>query len=388
MSEPQGSDIANATHAIEAGRAFLEDRQSPDSLWRDFQTLAGESSDWVSGFIACVLNAACWDRPPRLQTLKALLYRQRPNGGWSYNASVPTDCDSTAWTLLALLTGPTWKPSAILRGLTYLESHQLSELGGFATYHEADGIDRFIGAEDRSLMTGWFDAHTSVTGTTLQCLLLSGFRLKDDVIQGGIRYLLKARTPHGTWPSYWWRGHSYGTYQALRALRLARAVDWSIMRPTIAYLLESQHSDGGWNDHEGTDSDVFSTAFSVLSLLLAPIQDAMAAADRGVAWLSEHQRMDGGWNATPMLRIPPPMVHDPESVTNWQLNELGTGVLIADQHRLFTSASALFAIASFCGMQRRSAKPLPDLPSQGRISKEVRRARTRCSSNPVTRTTR
>jgi hypothetical protein len=86
--------------AIARGASFLEASRGEDGLWRDFKTLAGPSSEWVSAFVACALTQAA----PGFSLSSILLRlaeRQRANGGWGYNRSVPTDCVSTAWAVLA-----------------------------------------------------------------------------------------------------------------------------------------------------------------------------------------------------------------------------------------------------------------------------------------------
>lgn len=334
-------------HAIDAAVEYLISRQGDDGLWRDFATLAGMSSDWVSGVVTYALACAAVAPEARLAAVKRVTFRQRPNGGWSYNTRVPTDCDSTAWALLALSTAPRWKPSAIARALRYVRAHQDPATGGFATYHEHDRIDQFIGAADMSLMRGWFGAHVSVTAAAVQSMLLHGASPADDTVTAAVRYLLAARRPDNLWHCYWWQGYAYPTYQAMRALGMARALDACARRDITQALLREQRTDGGWNDYGGAESEAFATAYATMALLLAPNEMTLAAASRGVDWLIERQQADGSWATVPILRIPPPMVADPSKVPSWGRNTLGTGVVIEDQHGLFTTSAALWAIARF-----------------------------------------
>lgn len=344
------------SHACAQALRFLEGRRSPDGLWRDFHTLAGASSDWVSAFVAHAIACADCRRPSVLAGCKALLYRQRPNGGWSYNRSVPTDCDSTAWAMLALSTAPMWRPSTIQHGLRFLIDHQMEDTGGFATYAARDGIERFIELPE-TMTTGWRRAHPCVTAVTIQSLLVHGEPPESKVIHRAVAYLEKERDPTGVWRSYWWKGHAYSTYHTLRAFGMARIGHRQDVQETEAFLLAEQRADGGWSDSDSAESEVFATAFIVLALLLHPDDEPLEAAGRGVEWLISQQDTDGRWPAAPILRIPPPTAMDPEQVRLWRIDEDGTGVVVADQHGLFTTAAALWAIATFRPMLSARARP-------------------------------
>ena len=76
-------DLAAVGDAIEAATGYLDDARSPDLLWRDFRTLAGESCDWVSGYVAFAAGSGGVLRSAVRTSTRALLQRQRPGGGWS-----------------------------------------------------------------------------------------------------------------------------------------------------------------------------------------------------------------------------------------------------------------------------------------------------------------
>jgi len=44
--------------ALAGGVEFLLAQQGRDGLWRDFETLAGEASDWPTGFVGAQLVGA------------------------------------------------------------------------------------------------------------------------------------------------------------------------------------------------------------------------------------------------------------------------------------------------------------------------------------------
>lgn len=336
--------------AITAAAGFIGGQRSPDGLWRDFQTLAGPSSEWVSGFVAYALGRSGRTDTGALAVSKALLFRQRPNGGWGYNESVPTDCDSTAWVLLSLSVAPVWKPSAVSRAVRYIKAHQDRSRGGCSTYAPGDQIDRFIGAPDPDLTQGWLAPHVCVTAVAMQCLLAHGERAGSDFVGACTHYLLQQRDVSGLWRTYWWPGHAYSTYHCLRALALAGALDPADARATVRALLARQSTDGGWSNTGGEENGAFATAFSLLTLLLVPDELALDGAGRAAAWLVAHQAAHGGWPTVPILRIPPPMVTRPEQVDVWRANVGGTGVIVEDQEGIFTAAAAIWALGVFRAM--------------------------------------
>jgi squalene-hopene/tetraprenyl-beta-curcumene cyclase len=333
--------------AINNGIEFIQSKQCADGLWRDFETLAGASSDWVSGFVAHAISSLKSLDEITLPVIENLMRRQRPNGGWSYNRTVPTDCDSTAWVLLALSTSPTWRPSAVKRGIRYIEMHQNKIFGGFATYCLQDGIHKFIQAPVKAVVDGWVNVHGCVTSVAIQSLLVHRVPIKSEIIQTSSQYLIRQKNDVGLWDSYWWKGYAYSTYHALRALSMCRVLREEEMKKTIQFLLSNQQGDGGWNDNFSKTSEVFGTAFIILSLLLYPNSETLSASKRGIYWLINQQNSDGSWPSAPILKITPPMVMNPDTIKNWRINQLGTGVIIEDQERVFTSSAALWALMIF-----------------------------------------
>src|ERR1700722_13587860 len=92
----------HAPDALAAGVAFLLSAQGRDGLWRDFETLAGEASDWPTAFIGAQLLDAGVRGAALDAGADALVGRQQRDGGWGYHRDVPSDGDSTACVLLFL----------------------------------------------------------------------------------------------------------------------------------------------------------------------------------------------------------------------------------------------------------------------------------------------
>jgi squalene cyclase len=335
--------------AIGKAVGFIISTHDPDGLWRDFETLAGSSSDWVSGFVLRALSISHNPGDVSARAVSSLTSRQRQNGGWSYNRVVPTDCDSTSWVLLAISPSFHQGASPIQKGVQYLWKHQDRTSGGFATYCPWDRVHEFIGVTSLDVMSGWFSPHICVTGVAVQSLLEMGAPASDEGIQKAAIYITAERNARGLWDSYWWKGYAYGTYQALKALSLCKALTAEIAENAANSLLSDQRYDGGWNDWSGIESEVFGTAFALSSLLLLQNDRALPSVERGMQWLVGQQRSDGSFPTAPMLKIPPPMVKDPAAVRRWRKDGMGTGVMIEDKRRIFTTSAALQVLSLFKG---------------------------------------
>ncbi|SFV16015.1 prenyltransferase/squalene oxidase repeat-containing protein [Pseudoduganella namucuonensis] len=344
MATPATTATLNA--AIAAAASYLEDARGPDLLWRDFDTLAGESADWVSGFVAYCAGSSGVLRGACAETLSALLRRQRPSGGWAYNEQVPPDCDSTAWVLLAMSTATIVKPSMVLRALSYVQRH--AQGPGYATYAVEDGMERYVEAAPEQT-AGWRAMHTRVSAVAVQALMLHGLVGHAHVRQV-LAELVRAQDPEGLWSSYWWQGNAYATAQALRALAAGRRLTPSIWRAAAAGLLARQQAGGGFGD-AGAPPHAFSTAMALSALLAWPDRRCDDAAHAAARWLLDAQR-GGHWGGAPILRIPTPGSTSPD-LGQYQVGRPGTGSLVRDQHGVFSTAAAMAALALYRDCLRR-----------------------------------
>jgi squalene-hopene/tetraprenyl-beta-curcumene cyclase len=121
----------------------------------------------------------------------------------------------------------------------------------------------------------------------------------------GVQWLLDAQEPDGSWFGRWGANYVYGTGAAVPALIAAGlAPDCTPLRRAVAWLEAHQNPDGGWGEdlrsyadtgwHGRGTSTASQTAWALLALLAVdPSTDAVA---RGIAWLVETQRADGGWD--------------------------------------------------------------------------------------------
>lgn len=322
---------------MERGVAFLLQRQGADGCWRDFLTLAGEGVDWPTGFVAAQLTAVGAERGHLEQAVRALVATQHRDGGWGYHGRVPTDADSTACALLFLAAlGPAGEH--VERAAACLVRHQDPASGGLPTYREPGPIRAFMRLDRTQELRGWCSPHLEVTATAGCALVAAGDAFRD-AATAAWHYVRSRQHDDGSWHSYWWTSAHYPTLQAARLARAlgdgepaARAADWA---------LRTQLDDGGWAA-PGAAVSPFATALSIS--ILACAGKLGPPAMRAVERLRALQEPDGSWPTHPMMRIAPPDVAEPDDHRAWRSDALGTGVVISDQHRLFTSAACVAAL--------------------------------------------
>jgi squalene cyclase len=325
-----------AVAARDAGIAFLVERQHEDGGWRDFLTLAGEGEDWPTAFIAAQLAAAGAPGAALDRAAEFLLRSQHSDGGWGYHGRVPTDADSTGWALLFLSAHASAETIAVEHAAAYLALAQ-AESGGIPTYAEAEPIRAFMQLDASVDLAGWSAPHVEVTATAGRALAALGADWREAAL-AAFRFVAAQQQPDGAWPSYWWTGPSYPT---LQAAALARLLDGeAAIARAAAWAARVQCEDGGFADRAGGPASAFATA-NALPLLADGPRRARAAAK-----ICTMQRSNGGWPGDASMRIPPPGVVEPSRHATWRAAGLGTGVMISDQHGLFTTAACVAALAA------------------------------------------
>lgn len=328
--------------ALAAAGEFLLGRQGADGTWRDFLTLAGEGVDWPTGYVAAQLHDASPGRAAAaLGRAAAALHRsQHPDGGWGYHGGVPTDADSTAYALLFLARVDTGAP--IAAAADCLLAHQDACGGGFPTYARPGPIRAFMGLPETVSIDGWCRCHLEVTAAAGRALAAAG---RAEAALRAWGFVAAHQLPDGAWQSYWWRGSHYPTLQAVAlALALEGAPGGAAACARArAWALGQQLTDGGWAAPAGREAAPFATALGLTLLALTGAEGSRIA--RGAACLARLQQADGGFAGGPILCIPRPFDTTVDERTPLREGELGTGVVIADQHRLYTTATCLAALA-------------------------------------------
>jgi squalene cyclase len=326
-----------AAHAV----GFVVRRRGEDGRWRDFLTLAGEATDWPTGFIGEQMLLAGSLTGLRASA-NALVSSQHGDGGWGYHPGVPTDADSTACVLL-FLARLGERGQMINRAVECLVRHQHPDSGGFATYADATPIRSFMALPADTDLAGWCSEHVEVTATAGRALGFVGGRDNESRAFRAWQFVRARQRADGSWRSYWWIGVHYPTWQAVRLAAWAR--DNAAIARATAWLVATQHADGSWAD-EGRPPSAFATA---CALHVLDIAGETSGVRRAVGWLRSSQQGDGGWPSELIMRIPPPHLVEPVRWRTWREDGLGSAVLVRDQHRLFTTALCASALASLTG---------------------------------------
>ena len=329
------------TNALAGGVGFLLTRQSDDGLWHDFETLAGEASDWPTGFIGTqLLDAGVRDTAIDRAT-DALVRHQHRDGGWGYHRDVPSDADSTAC-VLTFLAALDVERSAMERAGRCLKEFQNTRTGGISTYAGPAAIRRYLRQGPRFDVRGWCTSHLEVTATAgLAFALVPNCRFGQEA-ELAWRFVDSRQGRDGTWDSYWWADRHYPTLQAV-ALGEALEHPQPVAR-AAAWARSEQLGEGAWSA-TGFERSAFATALSLSILMRASNHDNTDIVRRGVAELVDLQQPDGGWPGHASMRIPPADMAEPDGYASWRVDSLGTGVVIHDQHRLFTTAACISTLA-------------------------------------------
>jgi squalene cyclase len=331
---------------VSAAAAFILGRQARDGTWRDFRTLAGEGEDWTTAYVGSQLSTARVSASSLRRATNALLARQRADGGWGYNALVPTDGDSTAWALL-FLARRTRRRAALAAGVRCVLAHQDPDTGGVGTYANPASILRYMGLPSSVSLAGWRQPQVEVTAVAGRALAT----LRDvpaAAVPAAWQFVREHQGDDGRWHSYWWTTPLYATFQAV-AFACSRPDlpgARSAVRRAMRWVIDTQRADGGWAPRSTTSTRAFDTALALAIMSLgAPSRGSRDVIARAVTCLCGMQLASGRWPSAPILRIPPPGITKPDQYRRWRIEELGTGVVVPDHNGLFTTATVVGALA-------------------------------------------
>jgi len=232
-------------------------------------------------------------------------------GGWAFefeNVSYP-DLDDTAEVALALRgvahPQPERVQAAVARAVAWTLGMQ-SRGGGWGAF-DADNTRALCRALPFCDFGEVIDPPCAdVTAHAVEMLAREGLR-GDARLARARDWLLAEQEPDGAWFGRWGANLTYGTGAAVPALREAGLpADHPAIRRAVAWLTRHQNEDGGFGEDlrgyvepawrgrgESTPSQ---TAWALLALLAA--EERGPATRRAVAWLVETQREDGGWDET------------------------------------------------------------------------------------------
>ena len=238
-----------------------------------------------------------------------------PPSGWYFefkNEFYP-DVDDTIMVMMALRqASPRGRSpevdAALDRGLAWILGMR-SANGGWASFDRDNNKD-FLTKIPFADFNALIDPSTAdITARVLEMfgmLFPERFSIHHPMVQGAIRFIRKEQCEDGSWYGRWGVNYLYGTWQALRGLRLI-GEDMSLpyIRRAVEWLKKVQLADGGWG--ERADSYEFpsrkglgpstpsQTAWALMGLLAAGDGDSDAMR-RGLEHLLREQTDDGTWD--------------------------------------------------------------------------------------------
>lgn len=340
--------------AIGSAVAFLVRARGRGGWWHEYDTLAGSSDEWVTGYVGSALASVPEPAAMRTATYAWRLLKTRRwwSAGWGFNRRVPPDADTTAWVLrLHRALGVTGSRRA-RRARRYLRAHVRPD-GGVATYAAEGPIRWFTRLQPKVSLRGWCSSHTCVSAAVA---LVADADNRRKIVE----YLRRSQNPEGNWVGYWWCEDAYATALAAEALELASnsgdlhrigsAVEWACRRIGPEGAARSQYEPAG---------SAFGTSCCLRILLLSArrgvARDRLRAA---VTWLLRQQRSDGSWQPSAVLRIPPPHVLDPKHYVPWIVGGRAGGSVQVDRGGVFTTATVLSALQCV----KASGEEVPPVP--------------------------
>jgi squalene-hopene/tetraprenyl-beta-curcumene cyclase len=232
-----------------------------------------------------------------------------PSGGWAFefaNDCYP-DTDDTAEIVLALrrVRHPDARRlrAALDRAVEWTAGMQSSD-GGWGAF-DADNTRTLAERLPFCDFGAVIDPPSAdVTAHVVEMLAAEGLQ-DEERCRRGVRWLLDAQEPDGSWFGRWGANHVYGTGAVVPAL-VAAGVDPAApaVRAAVGWLERHQNDDGGWGEDLRSYRDPgwvgrgvstpSQTAWALLALLAAGEDSPAVAA--GVRHLVSTQRADGGWD--------------------------------------------------------------------------------------------
>jgi hypothetical protein len=326
-----------------AASEFLINLKSDDGMWRDFNTLAGYSDEWLTGFTAdsLALFGGEAGATAAKNAFQQLLGTQANRSGWGYNQYIPRDADSTIWVLrLSQSLGYTYSAYELRNAYRFLKRH-IHRDGGVSTYKYSPKMKVFLKLQGKKVsFKGWCMPHVCVS---------AAFAGLDHPSKNAVlEFLRNHQQGDGSWKSYWYTDPEYATAMVVEALARTGNPDDLAICFRSAQWVESRVKQNV--------SNPFVAALS-LRILLAVQNRFTESLNKLVAYLLSTQQPDGGWISSAYMRIPHTDEIDPDSFKYW-LFEIGdVGSIQKDNRRIFTTATVLASIGTAIKKAKLLAQP-------------------------------
>ncbi|ALB41249.1 squalene cyclase [Anabaena sp. WA102] len=201
------------------------------------------------------------------------------------------------------------KKQAIDRALNWIATMQCKP-GGWAAF-DLNNDQEWLNSVPYGDLKAMIDPNTAdVTARVLEMLGACNLSIQPDNLEKSLDYLLKEQEIEGCWFGRWGVNYIYGTSGVLSALALINPLKYARdINQGAAWLVKVQNSDGGWGETcfsyndpslKGKgDSTASQTAWALIGLIAAGEATGKLALDsieKGINYLLETQKSDGTWD--------------------------------------------------------------------------------------------
>ena len=201
------------------------------------------------------------------------------------------------------------KQQAINRALNWIASMQCKP-GGWAAF-DLDNDQDWLNLVPYGDLKAMIDPNTAdVTARVLEMLGACNLSIQPNNLEKALDYLVAEQEIEGCWFGRWGVNYIYGTSGVLSALTLINPIKYAgNINQGAAWLVKVQNTDGGWGETcfsyndpslKGKgDSTASQTAWALIGLIAAGEATGKLALDsieKGINYLLETQKSDGTWN--------------------------------------------------------------------------------------------
>jgi squalene-hopene/tetraprenyl-beta-curcumene cyclase len=201
------------------------------------------------------------------------------------------------------------KKQAIKRALNWIASMQCQP-GGWAAF-DIDNNQEWLNSIPYGDLKAMIDQNTAdVTARVIEMLGACNLSIPANKLEKALNYLLNEQETEGCWFGRWGVNYIYGTSGVLSALVLINTQKYrSEIERGAAWLVKVQNADGGWGETcfsyndpslkgQG-DSTASQTAWAIIGLIAAGEATGkfdFQSLEKGVNYLLETQSSDGTWD--------------------------------------------------------------------------------------------
>jgi squalene-hopene/tetraprenyl-beta-curcumene cyclase len=201
------------------------------------------------------------------------------------------------------------KKQAMNRALNWIATMQCKP-GGWAAF-DVDNDQEWLNSVPYGDLKAMIDPNTAdVTARVLEMLGACNLSIQPDNLEKSLDYLLQEQETEGCWFGRWGVNYIYGTSGVLSALALINPGKYAVnIEQGAAWLVKVQNSDGGWGETcfsyndpslKGKGNSTASqTAWALIGLIAAGEATGKLAIDpieKGINYLLETQKSDGTWD--------------------------------------------------------------------------------------------